>query len=297
MQFGPLEVQLPDPPLRSPHAVVMVRPWINVGNVGAMVLGKLKNTFGGVEIGRLSRPGRFYDFTRYRPEMKLVEGERHVTVPNTVILAARRAEPPDLVLVHLLEPHAHAEDFNEAVADLLQAMNVSAYVSVGSMYDSVPHTRPIIVSGSMRGWDTPPELGGITLARSNYEGPTSITGQIPLMCLERGIATLSLMTRLPLYVQLENDFAGCARVLEILAPLYGLGDSSAERDLGRRQYEQITPAVLANSQLSELVHKLEREYDAKPQEEAHGRVELSPEIEKFLDELRRGTENGGGEDA
>ena len=39
-----------------------------------------------------------------------------------------------------------------------------------------------------------------------------------------------------------------------------------------------------------MVHRLEREYDNKPLEEAHGEVELSPEVEKFLEELRLKTE-------
>lgn len=294
-RVGPFEIESPDPPLRSPHAVVMLRPWINVGNVGAMVLGRLKNTFGGEEIGRLARPGYFCDFTRYRPELKLVDGDRYITIPNTVVLSARRDEPPDLILIHLLEPHANAEEYNEGVLELLGHLGATAYVSIGSMYDSVPHTRPIIISGALRGWDVPPHLGGLTLARSNYEGPTSMAGYISQMAAERGMATLSLMTRLPLYVQLDNDFTGTARVLEAIAPLYGLGDSRAERELGEQQYEQVTPAVLKNPRLAELVHRLEQEYDAKPAEEAHGEVKLSPEIERFLDELRQGTDGEGGD--
>ena len=287
MQVGPFEVELPSPPLRSPHAVVMLRPWINVGNVGAIVLGRLKNRFEGVEIGRLSMPGRFYDFTRYRPEMKMADGERQVTVPNTVVLGARRAEPPDLALIHLLEPHANSEEYNEAVLELLGTLEVSAYVTVGSMYDSVPHSRPLIVSGSTRGWESPPDLGGIRLARSNYEGPTSMTGQISQMAFARGIPTLNLMVRLPLYLQLDNDFAGGSRMIEALSPMYGLGDPTPERELGQQQYDQITPAVQKNSELAEVVHRLEQEYDSRPEEEAPDRVELSPEIERFLDELRR----------
>lgn len=293
MQVGPFDIEMPAPPLRTPHAVAMLRPWINVGNVGAIVLGRMKNRFGGEDIGRLSTPGHFYDFTRYRPEMKMVDGDRHITVPNTVVLGARREAPPDLVLLHLLEPHAHAEEYNEGVLELLEALGVSAYVTIGSMYDSVPHSRPLIISGSSRGWDKPPDLGGITLARSNYEGPTSMTGQISQMASARGIPTLSVMVRLPLYLQLDNDFSGGARVIEALSPFYGLGDAVPERDLGKQQYERVTPAMLKNPQLAELVHRMEREYDSKPAEEAPGKVELSPEIESFLEELRRRT-NGEG---
>lgn len=290
MRVGPFEIEMPDPPLRAPHAVAMLRPWINVGNVGAVVLGRLNKLFNGWELGRLVTPGYFYDFTRYRPEMKMVDGERQVKVPNTVVLGARREEAPDLVLVHLLEPHSNSEEYNEGVLELLDGLGVTSYVTVGSMYDSVPHTRPLIISGSMRGWDEPPSLGEITLARSNYQGPTSMTGQISEMAFRQGLATLSLMVRLPLYLQLDNDFTGGTSVIDALSPFYGLGDSNPEAELGRKQYEQVTPAVLKNPQLAEVVHRLEREYDSKPREEAHGQVELPPEIEQFLEELRRKTE-------
>lgn len=290
MRVGPFEIEMPDPPLHAPHAVAMLRPWINVGNVGAVVLGRLNKAFDGWELGRLATPGYFYDLTRYRPEMKMVNGERQVKVPNTVVLGARREEAPDLVLVHLLEPHSNAEEYNEGVLQLLDSLGVTAYVTLGSMYDSVPHTRPLIISGSMRGWEEPPNLGDITLTRSNYQGPTSMTGQISEMAFRHGLATLSLMVRLPLYLQLDNDFAGGARVIDALSTFYGLGDSNPEAELGRKQYEQVTPAVLKNPQLAEVVHRLEREYDSKPLEEAHGEVELSPEVEKFLEELRLKTE-------
>ncbi len=303
MEIGPFDIKVPDPPLREPHAVVMLRPWINVGNVGSVVLGRLKNMFDGREIGRLRTPGNYYDFTRYRPEMKMVDGERHVTVPNTVFLAARREEAPDLVLIHLLEPHSKSEEYNDGVIDVLEHLGVRAYVSVGSMYDSVPHSRPLSVTGSMQGWETPPDLGGFTPGRSNYEGPTSMTGQISQMISARGVSVLSLMVRLPLYLQLDNDFAGSARIVEILGPMYGLGDASAERELGKQQYSQVAPAVLKDPQFAELVERLEREYDARGKdsgseaESGGDSIELSPEIESFLEGLSRRMGDEGPGDA
>ena len=45
------------------------------------------------------------------------------------------------------------------------------------MYDSVPHTRELIVTGSANNWD-PKLTQNISFRRSNYEGPTSIVSQI-----------------------------------------------------------------------------------------------------------------------
>ncbi|MBM3960083.1 MAG: PAC2 family protein [SAR202 cluster bacterium] len=293
MEIGAFHVELQGPPLRSPHMVAMLRPWVNVGNVGSIVLGRLNRTFGGEEIGRLARPGKFYDFTRYRPEMKLVDGERTITTPNTVVIAARRETPPDLLLVHLLEPHSHAEDYNDSVVELMSALKVETYVLVGGMYDSLPHTRPLVVTGSARGWETAPDLGDVKLRRSSYEGPTSAVNQVPQRALEMGMKTLSLLVHLPMYLQLENDFAGAARLLEGLAPLYGLPLPVPEAEIGASQYEQVTPAVIKNPELAELVTRMEKDYDARPPDAPRGSVRLSPEIEKFLDDIRKSGEGGG----
>ncbi|MFW6195590.1 MAG: PAC2 family protein [Chloroflexota bacterium] len=297
MNVGWFDIELPDPPLRSPHALVMLRPWINVGNVGSVVLSRIGNLYGAEEIGRLSRPGRFYDFTRYRPEMKWVEGEREITTPNTVVQVARRAEPPDLVLLHLLEPHVHTEDFNESVLEVLGQLGVSHYITVGGMYDSVPHSRPLIVTGAARGWAEEPDLGNVALARSSYEGPTSAVGGISVEAAKQGIATLTVMVHLPMYLQLDNDYAGAARALEALSPLYGFSyENLPEVELGRQQYSQVTPAMSNNPRLAEMVNRFEDEYDNREtQDEAPPSVELSPEIERFLNEIQgdEGDEGGG----
>ena len=69
----------------------------------------------------------------------------------------------------------NGEDFNDSVLDLLRALKVERYTLIGGMYDSVPHSRPLSVTGSARGWTPPDEFGDVRLSRSNYQGPTSIT--------------------------------------------------------------------------------------------------------------------------
>ena len=84
MQVGAFELQEPLPTLRSPHLISMLKPWIDVGSVGTLSLTFLEERFGAVELGRLQQPGRFYDFTRYRPTIVWKEGQREYILPNTV---------------------------------------------------------------------------------------------------------------------------------------------------------------------------------------------------------------------
>jgi len=296
MQIGAFDIQPPDPPLREPHCIAMLRPWVNVGNVGATVLQRLAEVFGATEIGRLSRPSEFYDYTRYRPQMKLSGDDRTVTVPNTIAFAGRRDSPPDLLLLQMLEPHSRSEDFNDSVMEMLKHLNVSRWVLVGGMYDSVPHSRPLAVTGSARGWDAPQELGGVGLRRGNYQGPTSMTSDLTQRIYEReGIETLSLIVHLPLYLKLDDDYRGAARLLHALSPTYGLGENLPEDALGERQYAQVTPALADNPSLAELVARLEEEYDRRAAAGSEGqseeRIELPADIERFLKDLENKPES------
>ncbi len=289
MKLGHFEVQVPDPPLRSPHCIVMLRPWVNVGNVGENVLSRLAMVHSAFPAGKLDRPGTFYDYTRYRPEIRLVNDERTVMVPNTNVLVARRERQPDLVLLYMLEPHAHAEDFNDSVVEVLKKLGVTRYVLVGGMYDSVPHSRPLLVTGSARGWEPPPDFGGVRLSRSSYQGPTSMTSQLSeRVRTELGLETLSMIVHLPMYLKLDDDYAGAARVLKVLSAIYSLPSEIPEYEMGAKQYAQVSPAMAANPQLQEMVVAFEKEYDEqRAQESKEPDAKLSPEIEQFLKDVEK----------
>ena len=150
MKLGEFELKEPLPELKDPHLLAVLRPWIDVGRVGSLSLGRIQRHLRAKELGRLHRPGLYYDFTRYRPRSLINQGKREVSIPNTIIRFAQREEGPDILLGHLLEPHLYGEDYAEAMLDMLRQLGVKRYSLVGAMYDMVPHTRPLLVSGS--GW-------------------------------------------------------------------------------------------------------------------------------------------------
>ncbi|MDA1280223.1 MAG: PAC2 family protein [Chloroflexi bacterium] len=296
MKIGDFEINIPDPPLRGAHCIANLKPWINVGNVGQIVLRRLGRMYSAERIGQIERPGKYYDFTRYRPEIQLRNELRSVRVPNTSIRVARRAQGPDLVLLQLLEPHAFAEDYNDSILEILTALKVTRYVQIGGMYDSVPHSRPLPVTGTARGWDPPPDFGGVKLGGSRYQGPTSMTSQISERARnELELETLSLMVHLPLYLKLDDDFAGSARILRILSEIYGFTQELPEIEMGGKQYEQVDPAMTDNPALRDMVERFEREVDSERVDENPGvpldssveRISLPPEIEQFLSEIAR----------
>ena len=149
MQIGAFELNEPLPALRDPHVFAMVRPWVDVGSVGTLTLNRLERFMGSKELGRLSRPGTFFDFTRYRPNMRLVDGKREVKIPNSIIRYAITDDGPDYIFLHLMEPHSNGEDYTDSILEVVNHFNVKRYCRLGAMYDAVPHTRPLLVTGSL----------------------------------------------------------------------------------------------------------------------------------------------------
>ena len=284
MRLGEFEINEPVPELKDPHVLAVLRPWIDVGSVGTLSLSRVERHLHAQDLGRLVRPGRFYDFTRYRPRSYLNQGQREFSIPNSVIRCATREEGADLILIHLLEPHAYGEDYTESVMEVLKFFDVKRYSLIGAMYDMVPHTRPLLVSGGDREPDTEEEYRMVGVRPSNYEGPTSITYLISLQAGELGMETRTFVVHLPQYFQVDEDFTGTARLMEILCSLYQLPKRLMDPERGRQQYDALRNIVDEASEVSSLLQRLEERYD-KEQQEGTVSPPLSPNIEQFLRKL------------
>lgn len=285
MRLQAFEIHEPIPKLRETHAIAMLRPWLDAGNVGTLSLGRLEEHFESQEIGRLIKPGTFFDFTRYRPMTRTEEGRRILTLPNSTITLIRPEEPPDFLLLHLMEPHAFAEEYIDSVVEVVKSFGVTRYCRIGGMYNAVPHTRPLRVTGTLAG-EPLRGVAGVSTQRGSYQGPTSIMNLVSEATDKLGVESLSLMVHLPQYLELEEDHAGKARLLEVLCAIYGLPAEVAQTELGEQQYREVSVAVDRNPAIKSLVQRLETYYDSRTEwsqpEEAPS---LSPEIEQFLQDM------------
>jgi hypothetical protein len=293
MRVGAFEVVEPLPKLREPDAVAMLRPWIDAGNVGALALLELERQFGANQIASLARPGTFYDFTRYRPTVYLREGRRELSVPNTIVSVASPPKGPDLVIIKMLEPHAFGERYVESILALLEKLGVRRYVWVGSMYDMVPHTRPLLVSGGAIGAGTEELVRRLGILPTDYQGPSTLTFQIVQRAPLMGIESLWSIVHLPQYVQVEEDYAGKVRLLEVLRHIYGVEVDVSDVERALEQTATIERFIADNPELSAVLSYFETRYEGKLQRREHDASPLPPDVVQFLNELggrRRGAD-------
>ena len=288
MRIGEFEIRDPAPELHRPLAIAMLRPWVDVGRVGTLTLNRLERRLGARELGRLAKPGRFFDFTRYRPRMRTVQGRRVFTTPNTIVHYAR-AEDRDYLFLHIREPHNLGEDYTDSIVQLLRHFGVSEYCRIGGMYDSVPHTRPVLITGSLTPEQERRARGLVSMRGSTYQGPTSIVNLVHESLVQAETVSVSLMAHLPQYVQLDEDHMGASRLMSALCAMYDLPQSLADPARGERQYGEINRAVQNNPEVQSLIRQLETYYDrsyaeAEAQEEEET-LALSPEVSQFLYEV------------
>ncbi len=288
MRVRAFEVNEPIPELKETHAFAMLSPWVDVGSVGTLVLSWLEAHFKAKDLARLARPGDFFDFTRYRPTSRLRGEQRQVTVPNTFVTYSKQETGNDFLFLRMLEPHGHGEVYIESVLQLLAKFNVKRYFLIGSMYDYVPHTRPLIVTGGAVGKGMQEQLTDMGIESSNYQGPTSISFLISQRAPEIGMETSSLIVHLPQYTQMDEDYIGTVRIMSLLSPMYNVPLDQSHIKRAEKQHDQIDIALNKNPELKTIIEQLENHYEARTERHIEeDSTRLSPEVERFLSEMDR----------
>jgi predicted ATP-grasp superfamily ATP-dependent carboligase len=284
-QVGPFEIEDPRPAMKDPRLLMTLQPWIDIGSVGTMALSFLEQAWNATQIGKLTRSGNFYDFSRYRPMLFRREGERHVAVPSTYLHHACDPHGHDWLFLHALEPHNRGEDYVDGLLALFKHLDVRDYILIGSMYAPVPHTRPPAVSGGSSSDAMRERLQRLGAKESNYEGPTTILATLPAMALAEAIPTATMILQLPVYAQVERDYRGILAMLELLSGFYGWQlDLDALRGEAERQRAAMDETAAENPQLQAMVQELERMYDTQA-EVGEASAALSPELEGFLKDV------------
>ncbi len=283
MRIRAFEVNEPIPELNEPYLFAILRPWIDVNNVGSLVLNELEIQYGAKDLARLATPGHFFDFTRYRPTLYYDEGIRRVSIPNMTLRYAKKGGGNDFLFLHLLEPHALSEVYVDSVLRLLKTLKVKKYILLGSMYAVVPHTRPLIINGGAIGRETQQDLKKSGAHPSHYQGPTSITTLITQRAQEFGIETIWFIVSLPQYVVLEEDYVGKVRLMEVLNLLYNIPMDKRDFERALEQRSFISQKVERTPELKNLLPQLETMYEVRINTKEGERMpKLSSEVEEIL---------------
>jgi hypothetical protein len=281
MRLGCFRLHDPVPEFNEPYVIACLRPWIDVNSVGSLVLNELEERLDAAELGAVSRPGQFYDFTRYRPIVHLEGGIRDLSVSNTTVHYAKREGRNDIILLRLLEPHAHAEFYVDSVLKLLKTLGAKKYILVGSMHDIVPHTRPLLISGYGMGEEADQDVRKAGALPIMHHGPSTFLNLIAKNAAGKGIQAIVFIVSLPQYVVMEEDYLGKVRLMEILNMLYDIPIDKEDFERALEQRRLIGEQVDGSPAVKAILPQLESAYDERIRvAEAEGVPRMTSEMEE-----------------
>jgi proteasome assembly chaperone (PAC2) family protein len=246
------------PHLRSPVLVCAFRGWNDAAASASTALTAIAGSLEADLIAKVD-PEEFFDFQSNRPTISLEEGQtRRIDWPENNFYAARvPTADRDIVLLDGTEPNLRWRTFSETVTTAADALGVELVVTLGALIAEVSHTLPVPITGLASSQGLVEEL---ELERSNYEGPTGITGVVHDLCRQAGIESASLWAAVPHYVAAVPNPKAALALLRRLEGLTGIAVDAAELEEETTDYEeQIGRAVAANPEIEELVSRIEAE--------------------------------------
>ena len=280
--------------------VTALAGWADAGEAATAALRRLSKQFDARKFADID-PEEFYDFSQVRPYTSLTrEGLRRIRWPANELLHSPSAMSGAGVLLFLgVEPSLKWRTYAESIIDLGRQCGVSKVVHIGALLDAVPHTREILLTGSSNNKDMLETLEDQGIRASRYQGPTGITSAVMEACSKHDISFTTLWAHTPHYLHAAPNYTVSHALVRGLSGLL-----TASIDLGELEeastayYQQVSSAVIDDSQLSSYIEKLEERYDSAeirnleiPQPD-----EVVRDLEDFLKERQRRFEGGASDD-
>ena len=98
------------------------------------------------------------------------------------------------------------------------------------------------------------------------------------------------MAHLPGYFMMEEDYRGEKRLMEVISSLYGFAMPREDLEKANQQEEQVRliaeQIMEQEPRLRQTLKQLEDSYDSRFEKDKP-ETQLSPEVEKFLQDLER----------
>ncbi|MFN8639840.1 MAG: PAC2 family protein [Dehalococcoidia bacterium] len=287
--------------LDNPLVIGAFRGWHDGTGSAVAAIRYLRTDWGATEVADLD-PDRYYDLTVARPHVQLQGNERIIRWPGTRFYAAPSVPGSrDVVLLAGREPSLAWRSYCEAIGDVMQELDATEFIALGSRPALVPHTRPAFVGLA----DADPEFESLFQMESTptgYQGPTGIQTVLALHLRSLGMRTARLTVRIPSYVTAGPNPKAALSLIERIDAVTGRRTSLGALRGNVTAFEQQTEAALDQlenaGQMRGQINEMERVYDESqpaPKVES-GAAELPStesligDIEALLREQRHGPE-------
>lgn len=196
----------------------------------------------------------YYDYQSARPMLCHITGHARIVWPHTSFYEIQ-VSPELCILAQIApEPNYHWKDYCKETLQIAREFGVSHFVTLGSMYASCPHTRPL-----------PVDISSATCTCEldrEYNGPIGITTVLDHMACKAGMATTSIWVSIPKYMNSDTCAQGTLQLVHGLSTTLGVQlDTKDLQNKADAWKTKATTLAACDDSLSSYIAHLEHEYD------------------------------------
>lgn len=276
------------PALRRAALLAAFAGWPDAGEVATGALRYLVAKINARRLGYIDSDA-FYDYGTVRPVTAIERGAlQSLRFPSSDLFYWRNPdEGRDLVILLATEPQLRWRRYVRTVLNAARSLGVQTVISLGGLFDTVPHTAEPRVSGLATTTQLRERLVSVDVNLSEYTGPSSIHTSLLLACQEGGFEGISLWGHAPHYVRTVANpkvcYALLARVGLLLDIRWNLSDLRAA---GEYLDEQLSRMLRQHEELRLYVQRLEEQVrgarEPSPEEGLEDTERIIRDVEDFL---------------
>ncbi len=201
--------------------------------------------------------GEFYDYQVARPMVCSVQGRKRIIWPRTTFYDIVVSPKTHILAQIAPEPNYRWKEYCDRTLQVASDYSVSDFVTLGSMFDDCPHTRPLPLAISKSGCECESDR--------DYNGPVGIPNILDAFAEDAGFRTSSMWVSVPQYCAKTECMQGTLELVRALSLF--LDQPLVEGDLDRKavQWRATADETIDRMQARDYLARLEHEYDLDAQ--------------------------------
>ena len=293
------ELDLATPDMAGAAMLVYLEGFMDAGAAGRLVTEHLLETFEHQTVARFNTD-RLLDYRSRRPLMTFDKDHwESYDRPELSVYLVSDSRGKQFLLLTGPEPDHEWELFTAAVKALADRLGAGPAITYFGVPMGIPHTRPLgVLAHATR--------TGLVTSRvqlpSKLQVPASASSLLELRFGEAGRDAIGFVVQVPHYLAQAAYPTAALTLLDSVCEVTGLDLPALElREAADRTNALIDRQVSESTEVADLVHGLEQQYDAAQEadgdellaegEEMPTADELAAQFEQFLADQQRGSDD------
>ena len=275
-----------EPQIRHSTLIVAFAGWPDASQAATDAINFLIQGLPALKFAEID-PEEFFVFSEERPEVRIGQNNERVILwpENDFYCHSFQQKDRNIILLNGTEPNIKWKKFISLVFQIVSEQKVDKIISVGSLLDAVPHTRPLRISGSSTSTQEAKKIEWSGVRKSKYQGPTSIHSLFVDACKSEDIIHTSLWVHCSHYVNSNTNPRAAYTLLKNLKEICEIQIDLSELKISAERFDvQMDKAIEDDPEISSYVSQLEENYDSSSVslDEIPNHESVVEELEDFL---------------